>query len=181
MLASRSPQAHATGFPLTLFGVTRLAAALGEDWGSPRFDQRLATYAEQTLQELDATAQMIGALYENMRDFELFSALTLLYFAAVSFSESARRQNRPELATSFLLIDHPQFSPALRQCCQQARQPLTPSQRNELIAAIYRTIKPIDVAGLGRRERRNWHPAASDLSTGAASKPGANSVKTCTP
>jgi FADH2 O2-dependent halogenase len=151
-----------TGFPLTLFGVARLAEAMEKDWGQPRFDRRLAAYGEQTLKELDATARIVGALYGNMRDFELFAALTLLYFAAASFSESARRMHRLEQAASFLLIDHPQFGPALRDCCERSRRPLTPSQRSELIEAIYRTIAPIDVAGLGRRERRNWHPAADD-------------------
>ena len=161
-----------TGFPLTLFGVTRLAAAFGEDWGTPRFDPRLAAYGDQTLQELDATAQMVGALYATMRDFELFAALTLLYFAAASFSESARRLNRPELAMSFLLINHPEFGLALRDCCERARQPLTPSERHELIEAIYRAIAPIDVAGLGRRERRNWHPMLDGDLAAAARKLG---------
>ncbi len=163
-----------TGFPLTLLGVTRLAAAISEDWDSPRLGARLAAYGEQTLQELDATGRLVGALYANLRDFDLFAALTRLYFAAASFSESARRLNRPELAASFLLCDDVHFGPALRLICERARQPLPPSARLELIDAIERAISPIDVAGLGRRECNNWFPARADDLRAAAHKLGAS-------
>jgi len=33
-----------------------------------------------------------------MKDFPLFTSLSLLYFAAASFTETARRLGRPELA-----------------------------------------------------------------------------------
>jgi FADH2 O2-dependent halogenase len=161
-----------TGFPLTLWGITRLAAALAEDWGAAGSEPRLAAYGRQTLEELDATARLVGALYATMRDFELFAALTLLYFAAAIYSESARRLNRPELAASFLLFDDPQFGAALRECCDRARQPLLPAQRRRLIEAIYRAIEPIDVAGLGRRKRRNWHPVLDEDLAAAARKMG---------
>jgi FADH2 O2-dependent halogenase len=157
-----------TGFPLTLLGIERLARILGEYWDSASLPKRLGGYSVRTLEELDASAALIGALYKNMADSEMFSALTRLYFAAASFSESVRRLNRPELADSFLLLDHPKFGPTLRRCCDQARQVPTASQRAELIETIYESIEPIDVAGLGRRERRNWHPVlAEDFLDGA--------------
>ena len=42
-----------------------------------------------------------------MDDFELFKRLSLLYFAAASYSETARRLGRPELAPGFLLAGAP--------------------------------------------------------------------------
>ena len=108
-----------TGFPLTLLGIHRLAAAIEQLWNPLRFRAELDHYAKQTLAELDATALLIAALYASMRDFEVFAALSLLYFAAASFSETARRLGRPELASSFLLQDHPHFGPELRACCHE--------------------------------------------------------------
>ena len=68
--------------------------------------------------ELDQVSRLVGALYASMGDFELFAALTQVYFAAVSFSETAHRLGKPELAESFLLCEHPEFGPATREICE---------------------------------------------------------------
>jgi len=161
-----------TGFPLTLLGVARLAQLLATDWNGPAFEEGVGDYARLTLEELDVTARLVGALYVTMNDFPLFAALSLLYFAAASFSETARRLDRPQLAEGFLLYRHPRFGAELRSCCERARRSrenrLTAPARAELIDDIYRAIEPIDVAGVCDRSRRNWHPvAARDLLRGA--------------
>jgi tripartite-type tricarboxylate transporter receptor subunit TctC len=55
-----------TGFPLTLLGVSRLAEILAVGWNSPGVEQRLNNYARLTLQELDAAARLVSALYANL-------------------------------------------------------------------------------------------------------------------
>jgi tetracycline 7-halogenase / FADH2 O2-dependent halogenase len=163
-----------TGFPLTLLGVARLAEAIEYDWGTRGFATRLKDYAAQTSAELLAAERLVGALYASMKDFELFTSLSLLYFAAASFTEAARRLGRPQLAGSFLLHDHPVFGPPSRSCLEQALQNLTPGGKLELLKQIQRTITPVDIAGLRDRERRNWYPVqASDL-LNAAGKLGVN-------
>ena len=157
-----------TGFPLTLLGIERLARALEEAWESPRLPAALADYATQTLGELDAAAALVGALFANLGDFEAFSALSLLYFAAASYSETARRLGRPELASSFLLHREKKFGPALRACLELAREP----GAEGLLNAIRQTIGPINVAGLGDPARRNWHPALAEDLLCAAPKLG---------
>jgi len=158
-----------TGFPLTLLGVARLAELLATDWNGPAFAEGVSNYARLTLEELDATARLVGALYATMNDFPLFAALSLLYFAAASFSEAARRLNRPRLASGFLMYNHSQFGPQLRSCCEKALRArdganLTPAASAALIEEAFRTIEPIDVAGLADRSRRNWYAAnAADL------------------
>ncbi len=157
-----------TGFPLTLLGVSRLAEAFEGNWDLPNFveelSSKLQTYATQTENELLAAARLIGALYANMNDFEMFSALSLLYFAAASWSETARRLQKPHLAGAFLLSDHPVFGAQLRACCERARRNLSPAERRELLEQIRRAIEPFDVAGLSKRNRRNWYPVdANDL------------------
>ncbi len=147
-----------TGFPLTLLGIARLAQIFEQDWGTERFATQLQTYAAQTEGELLATARLIASLYANMSNFPVFVSLSLLYFAAASFSETARRLGKPGLAPSFLLYDHPHFGPACVRLCERARHVRTKQESDELAQDILRAIEPFNVAGLGNPDRRNWYP-----------------------
>jgi FADH2 O2-dependent halogenase len=156
-----------TGFPLTLLGIERLAAAIRDDWGGPSFDARLEKGAALTLFEADTAALLVSALYASFHDFPVFAALTTLYFAAASYAEAARRLGRPRLSGSFLSGDHPTFGPELRACCRLALQ-RDPARREDLLAAIRAAIEPLDVIGLSDASRRNWFPVdAADLFAGA--------------
>lgn len=153
-----------TGFPLTLLGISRLADIFENHWAKPSFNARLTSYAKQTTNELLATSKLLSSLYANMHDFEVFTALSLLYFAAASFSETARRLNKSHLAPSFLLHDHAIFGPACRQLLDRAQNLQTKQESTRLIEDILCAIEPIDIAGLCNRERRNWYPVdAEDL------------------
>jgi tetracycline 7-halogenase / FADH2 O2-dependent halogenase len=163
-----------TGFPLTLLGVTRLAAIIEQDWETERFDETLRTYAAQTDRELVATGSLVAGLYANMNNFRMFVSLTLLYFAAASFSEAARRLGRPQLASSFLLCDDPVLGPTFARLIENARRPLTKDESDQLSKEILEAIELINVAGLGRHERRNWYPVDADDLANAAGKLGAS-------
>ncbi len=153
-----------TGFPLTLLGVMRLAEILERNWESPDFANGLEEYAARTDAELTATARLIGALYANLGNFPVFSALSLLYFAAASYAESARRLGRPELASSFLLHDHPNFGPHCARVLEQARLARGDADSEAIIEEAFKVIEPIDVAGLSNRARHGWYPVdAQDL------------------
>jgi FADH2 O2-dependent halogenase len=151
-----------TGFPLTLLGVSRLAEIL--EHGNL---EELRTYETETTEALSSAERLIAALYASMADFPLFSALSLLYFAAASYTESARRLGRPQLAGAFLMSDHPGFGPQSRACCEAALNHPDPA---ELIERIHRVIEPIDVAGFGDRQRRNWYPVNAEDLLSAAGK-----------
>ncbi|HEX5856189.1 MAG TPA: FAD-dependent oxidoreductase [Thermoanaerobaculia bacterium] len=148
-----------TGFPLALLGIHRLAEALEEDFGTPRFDVRLAAYGELTLREADRAARLIAALYGALEDFPLFVELSKLYFAAAHFSESARRLGRPELAGTFLCGEHEEFGPALDACCREALAPRDAAARKRLLGNVARAVAIVDLAGLLDPSRRNWFPA----------------------
>ena len=155
-----------TGIPLALRGIERLADAIETRWDRADFERALAAGAGATLFEADTAALLISALYASFSDFELFAALCLLYFAAASYAEAARRLSRRELAGSFLSGDHPTFGPALRSCCRgvlgaAARGDL-PTQRGMWMDRISEAIEPLDVAGLADRSRRNWHPVEAE-------------------
>jgi FADH2 O2-dependent halogenase len=153
-----------TGFPLTLLGILRLVELLAG--GSTRGDREAAlrAYEQATLAELDATERLVAGLYATMDDPPLFSQLALLYFAAASFSEAARRLGRPELAPGFMLSAHPVFGPELDACALFAVTCPQGDARRALIDRIERAIEPFDTAGLLDRTRRNWYPVlAADL------------------
>jgi len=153
-----------TGFPLTLLGIARLAEAFRCEPGSAEQRERIQLYARQTREELLAAERLVAALYASFGDFERFAAISLLYFAATSYSETARRLGRPELAESFLLHAHPGFGPGSRACLDQALRCESPADKARLIERILETIEPFDVAGLGDRSRRGWYPVeAGDL------------------
>ncbi len=159
-----------TGFAVTLLGIERLARILETKWERDGFAEELCQYSMQTTVELVTTGRLIAALYATMHDFEVFRALTQLYFAAASFTESARRLGRPELAGgTFLLGEHPLFGPGMRACVDAALRRPEGAARARLLAKIQQTIDPVNVAGLSRPERRHWYPAlAEDLYAGAA-------------
>ena len=151
------------GFPLTLLGIERLALALETDWGTERFTPRLQAYEQQTLRELDITAELVGALYASMDDFEVFTAVTMLYFAAAMTAETRRRICAKD-PPSFLLERDATFGPALRECLRLVRAGAGDTARKALLAAIQRAIEPINLARLGEASRRNWYPClAGDL------------------
>jgi tetracycline 7-halogenase / FADH2 O2-dependent halogenase len=160
-----------TGFPLTLLGVLRLARLFAEHApGTAGFEAGLAEYMGHTVDELDATEQLVGALYASMGDFERFKRLSLLYFAAASYTETMRRLDRADRARGFLLCGDPLFGPELRACAAAASAPLTGAERRALLARIDTAIEPFDVAGLGDRARRDWYPVRADDLIAAAPK-----------
>jgi FADH2 O2-dependent halogenase len=109
-----------------------------------------------------------------MADFELFTRLTLLYFAAASYAEAVRRLGHPERAPGFLLRADPTFGPGMRGIIDSVLTMPDASgdpraARQRIFADIDRLIEPYDTAGLLDRSRRGWYPVlAADLVAGAA-------------
>jgi FADH2 O2-dependent halogenase len=105
-----------------------------------------------------------------MDDVTLFKRLTLLYFAAASFSEASRRLNRPEQAPGFLLHAHPTFGLDLHASAMIALSRPQGRARDALIEEIDRAIEAFDIAGLLDRSRRDWYPVLAEDLVGNASK-----------
>jgi FADH2 O2-dependent halogenase len=143
-----------TGFVLTLMGIERLARIL--ETGD--FAGGLQGYAQQTDSELLAACRLIGALYATMGNFRGFTAVSLLYFAAVSFSESALRLGKPELACGFLLDEHPEFGPAARALLECGYKLDGDADTLAFTEAVLRLIEPFNLGGFGDPARRNRYP-----------------------
>lgn len=154
-----------TGFPLTLLGIQRLAKVL-ERLDAP--GEQLKRYENQTLREIGIAEEFVGALYRNMDRSGAFNALALLYFAAASFTETAHRLGRPELAgKTFLLAEHSTFGPGFARCVELGMKRADP---NALLDHVLAAIEPIDAAGLSDLSRRNSYDVRADDLRSAAAK-----------
>lgn len=166
-----------TGFPLTLLGVNRLARLLASHRDRPSFLPSLIEYGRLTTLELETTARLVGALYATMNRFDVFKELSLLYFAAASFSETARRLGKPHLADAFLLSRHPVFSSQLNQICASATQPSSAAEVGNLVRSIREAIEPFDVTGLACDTRQSWYPAIPADLLRSAGKFGVSAIE----
>ncbi len=159
-----------TGFALTLLGIERLARILR----SGDLGQQLQTYAEETECELLTASRLIGALYATMSNFPAFTAVSLLYFAAVSFSETAQRLDRPELAPGFLLYRHPVFGPATRVLLERAYKLRGDEDVRSFTQLVLQVIEPFNLGRFGDPAFRNRYPVRAEDLLDARCKVGAS-------
>jgi FADH2 O2-dependent halogenase len=140
-----------TGFALTLLGIQRLGEIFSD--GLSPSEDALKEYCSRTLFELDAAADLISALYATMDRFGEFTLLSLLYFAAMTFSETAWRVGKRELASGFLLTNNAEFNSVRRHFCALARA-------GDMIHGddIARALAPWEIAGLTDWTHNNWYP-----------------------
>jgi len=158
-----------TGFPLTLLGIERLARLLEESWGTASLSARLADFGRTTLEEVDTTAKYVGACYTAFPCFSRFAALSMLYFAAASYSEMARRLQRPDRPRRYLAADLPEFGAALRALSLAERQTAPTGDFDADVAAA---VDSINVAGLCDPAKRNWYDVDLQDVVAAAPKLG---------
>ncbi len=161
-----------TGFALTLMGIERLARILDRDLESDELDGQLQDYGEQTDGELLAASRLIGALYATMGNFPAFTAVSLLYFAAVSFAETAYRLGKAELTTEFLLREHPGFGPASRGLLKRAHDLRGVDDTRAFTDEVLRVIAPFNVGRFGDPALRNCYPVCAEDLLQAGSKLG---------
>jgi FADH2 O2-dependent halogenase len=141
-----------TGFALNLLGIKRLAENFKK--GNQPTLEELGEYARTSMQELDATEDLISALYSQLGRPGQLNLLTLLYFASLSFTEAAWRLGKEELATRFLLENHSAFRRDRERLCALARKGIRLTRQE-----ITRAIAPVDVIGLTDWGRDWWYPA----------------------
>lgn len=149
-----------TGIPLTLLGIERMARLLEERSVWPEGWDRVERL---TLAEADHTARYIAGCYGAFGRFDLFTAYSMFYFAAASFSEMARRLGVQAPSARFLRADHPQFGAATLE--------LSPARLADAAGyarAVARAIEPMNVAGLCDPAKRNWYAVDwADAAAGA--------------
>jgi len=149
-----------TGIPLTLVGIERLGRILEGSLGSPDLSEKLRDYGELTLSDADWSAMFVGGCFAAMPHFELFTAFSMYYFAAVSFGEMARRIERRDLASRFLAQNLREYADGLRAGARwlhsRAGAP-SPSEIEAFQIAIANAVRTINIAGVCDSRKRNWY------------------------
>jgi tetracycline 7-halogenase / FADH2 O2-dependent halogenase len=104
---------HSTGIAHSLHGVDRLCDILLSDDKASR-GTRLQHYSTSVVDELRHIDRIVAGCYEGLCDFRLFTAWTMVYFAAATTSELRwleflGKSPGSELSPGFLCADDPEF------------------------------------------------------------------------
>jgi FADH2 O2-dependent halogenase len=152
-----------TGIPLTLLGIERIAQAIETRGSKPA----LYDIADVTLAEADHTARFIAGCYAAFPRFEAFTAYSMFYFAAASFSEMQRRLAPERVSGGFLRAADAGYASALRGLSPASRPPAA-----DFSARVTDATAAINIAGLCNPERGNWYPVDLEDTIRAAHKLG---------
>jgi FADH2 O2-dependent halogenase len=144
------------GMPMATLGVERLGRLLEEDLGERELNDELREYGRTVLMEADHTADLLAGCYAAFPQFELFTSLSMAYFAAASYCEMARRLGRNHLAQRFLAIDRPAFATATGSLSQALRGNAG-FDSIDFAEQVKQTIDCLNVAGLCDQRKRNWY------------------------
>jgi FADH2 O2-dependent halogenase len=153
-----------TGIPLTLLGIERIAQLLGA--GVPE-GAPLRRYNDVTLAEADHTARFIAGCYAAFPRFDAFTAYSMFYFAAASFSEMERRLAPDRVSLGFLRAADVRFASAL-----QRLSPAVHTPDDDLLARVADASDAVNIGGLCDSAKRNWYPIDPEDTIRAARKLG---------
>jgi FADH2 O2-dependent halogenase len=151
-----------TGIPLTLLGIERIAQQLGASKDVSR-----GSYAEATLAEADHTARFVAGCYAAFPRFDAFTAYSMFYFAAASFSEMQRRLAPERASGGFLRAADASYVSALQELSPALRPPGA-----DLINRVNAATESINIAGLCDHGKQNWYPVDLEDTIRAAHKLG---------
>jgi FADH2 O2-dependent halogenase len=150
---------HSTGIAQSLRGIERLVAILREHWRRPSLSAALAKYSATLDREIELIDKLVSGCYLARRNFRLFTAFAMLYFAATTISEHRRAQSLAgesepfDILTGFLLADDPAFRRLVATAWQRVGElAAQPDVGDDDIAAfeslIAAGIEPYNIAGL---------------------------------
>jgi FADH2 O2-dependent halogenase len=149
-----------TGIPLTLIGIERLARILEEGLEQARLPSislrpgRVDLYNDATLDDADRTARFIAGSYAGFRQFPMFTAYSMFYFAAASFSEMARRLASARTPRRFLCGDRPRFAGPLDRLSPAVWRVDDGAAYAQRVASA---VADWNVAGLCDSGKKNWY------------------------
>jgi FADH2 O2-dependent halogenase len=115
----------------------------------------MAKYGAMTLAEADHAARFVGGCYAAFPRFESFTAYSMFYFVAASYSEMARRVDAPSRPRRFLCADHQGFGEATTRLSPAAGDHA--GAPAAYAAAIAEASAPLNIAGLCDPSKRNWY------------------------
>ncbi len=144
---------HSTGIAHTLCGIERLIAILEQHWNHNKLESRLKQYEDTILSELALIDQLVGGCYDALSDFRLFTAFSMLYFAAATTYEHRRVESRLKDASEFLCADDPGFREAVDSVSKRLQRLMIDGETDSSSVAefeqfVAESIEPFNIAGL---------------------------------
>ena len=164
---------HSTGIAHSLSGVERLTGLLKQHWGSPTLHQALQDYEAHLFRELALIDTLVAVCYASFGSFRLFTASTMLYFAAVITYEQQRAHMGTTITEPFNRLFLCAGDTALRGIVEEALvrlsamdTPPTPQQVNAYEQFVEEAIRPYNTVGLFHPPAPNmYHHTAAPLQT----------------
>jgi len=99
---------HSTGIAHTLCGIERLMDVLSRHWMRPELTPALESYSRGVVREFAFIDLLVACCYRSMSSFRLWTASTMLYFAAATSYERVRAMDGEAARDRlFLLADEP--------------------------------------------------------------------------
>lgn len=142
---------HSTGIAHTMSGLERLGSILIENWGRPELADRLKGYGQAVLRELDFIDGLVFSCYQAGDSFRLWSAATMIYFAAATAYEHRRMRGKPNDGL-FLFADDAQLASIVRQAPQRMS-----ADEDEFEPWLEEALRPYNEVGLFRPRIPNMY------------------------
>ncbi|HEV3238707.1 MAG TPA: hypothetical protein VGZ25_17090, partial [Gemmataceae bacterium] len=147
----------------TLHGIQRLASILVEHGEQPSLEKHLLAYEELLKREIQVVDKLVHGSYLAFRQFDLFTAYSMHYFAAAHTCETRRRNGSAPPGSGFLLADDPVFCAGLDQSYETLltlpeSAPIPRALVSEFHQKVAEAIVPFNTAGLADPSKLNMYP-----------------------
>jgi FADH2 O2-dependent halogenase len=148
---------YSTGIGHTLSGLERLAGILKEHWNRPTLATELQQYGELVRREIRLIDLIVHGSYVSRRNFRLFAAYAMTYFAAATTYE--RRRLHDGIRNGFLCADDEAFSATIETLWQRLPRAASVSDREvrDYEDEVARQLAPYNTAGLCDPSVRNMY------------------------
>lgn len=142
----------------TLLGIERLAKSLQGHWGRETLTKALERDAEVLQDEIQFNDSLIRACYLSFRDFRLFAATSMMYFAGAHAAELARCETEKAKDRQFLSSQVVAFASAVREAADRLDRIHDEAGIFDYEAWVRAAIAPVNFGGFADPSRYNLYP-----------------------
>jgi FADH2 O2-dependent halogenase len=153
---------HSTGIAQSLAGIQRLVPTLRDHWQKPTLSAQLASYEAVLSRELALIDKLVSGCFLARRNFRLFTAFAMLYFAAATTSEHRRATGQLPRGAAFLCTDDTPFRALVERAWLEVRRlagqvDIADKSIANVEDLIATGLGPYNIAGLCDPSARNMY------------------------
>lgn len=143
---------HSTGIAQTMCGIERLIGTLEMHWGRQSLAPELQLYEASLRDEFDLIDRIVSMGYASRQTFQLFAAVSMLYFAAATTFERRRQAGELNPGAAFLCADDIQLGEVVqtieRQLLRVLKGPCSEAEIESFEHAAAAALQPFNHVGL---------------------------------